>query len=70
MAALLNPHAVPDEPWQNISLDFIGPLSESKGYKIIMVVVDMLTKEVVAIPCLEEISAAGTARLLFKHVVP
>lgn len=68
-AAPLNPHEIPSEPWQNISVDFIDPLSESRGYKMIMVVVDMLTKEVIIEPCSEEISGRGTAELLFKKVV-
>ena len=68
--APLNPHDIPSEPWQNVSVDFIGPLPNLLGYTMVMVVVDMLMKEVVLMPCSHKISGEGTARLLFKHIVP
>lgn len=51
-------------------MDFIGPLPESCGFKMILVIVCMLTKECIFVPCSEEILSEGTARLVFKHVVP
>lgn len=66
--APLNPHTIPEEPWQNVSLDFIGPFPKSRGYDMILAVVDMLTKALVIIPCNQEISAMGTAELFMKHV--
>ena len=41
---LLCPLPVPDAPWRDISVDFVGPLPVSDGYNMIMVVVDWLTK--------------------------
>jgi hypothetical protein len=38
---------VPDHPWQEVSIDFITDLPESKGYMNIMVITDQLTKGVI-----------------------
>ena len=38
------PLSVPDAPWRNILVDFVGPLPASDGYNMIMVVVNQLTK--------------------------
>lgn len=42
----------------------------SMGYDMIMVVVDMFTKECVIIPTTQNIMSEGTARLFFKHILP
>ena len=41
---LHHPLPVPDAPWRDISVDFVGPLPVSDGYNMIVVVVDRLTK--------------------------
>ncbi|TFY79548.1 hypothetical protein EWM64_g4466 [Hericium alpestre] len=38
--APLCPNTIPTEPWQEILVDLIGPLSESEGYNAICVIVD------------------------------
>ena len=48
--SLLHLHDVPSEPWQIISVDLIGELPESQGYKGIRVFVDRFTKQIHAIP--------------------
>lgn len=68
--APLNPHKIPNVPWTNISVDFVGPLPMSLGYDMIMVVIDMFTKECVIIPTTQSIMSEGTAQLFFKNVVP
>ena len=35
---------IPKEPWQEISIDIIGPLPKSNGMDAIMVIVDQFTK--------------------------
>jgi len=35
---------IPQEPWQEISIDIIGPLMKSNGKDTIMVIVDRFTK--------------------------
>ena len=47
----LKPNPVPDAPWQDISMDFMVCLPESKGYDAIWVVVDRLTKLRHVVPC-------------------
>ena len=48
---LLRPLPVPNAPWCDISVDFVGPLPVTDGYNMIMVVVDRLTKMPYYIPC-------------------
>ena len=35
---------IPEEPWQKISINIIGPLQQSKGKNTIVVIVDQFTK--------------------------
>src|SRR6266849_719032 len=48
--APLHPHSIPGEPWEKISVDLIDPLLMSRGYDMIVVVVDWLSKMLVARP--------------------
>ena len=41
----LLPLPVSDQPWQEISMDFVIGLPESKGFDAIWVVVDRLSKQ-------------------------
>ena len=64
---------VPDAPWRDISVDFVGPLPLSDGYNLIMVVVDRLTKMHHYIPCTAKEADRGTsapsmARLFLNYV--
>jgi hypothetical protein len=64
----LHPNAVPEKPWQYISIDLIVKLPESNGYDSIAVIVDRLSKAIRVLPCTEHISAEGIARLYRDHV--
>ena len=56
-------------PFEQVSLDFITNLPESKGFDSIMVVVDHgLTKGVVYTPCNKTIDALGTTQLYINSV--
>ena len=66
--APLQPNAIPKQPWEHITVDFITGLPISQGYDAIMVVVDRFTKYVTAIPTTGEISSMGTAKLFCDHV--
>jgi hypothetical protein len=64
----LHPNAVPEKPWQYISIDLIVKLPESNGYDSIAVIVDCLSKAIRVLPCTEHISAEGIARLYRDHI--
>jgi len=40
----LRPHDIPDQPWESISVDLIGPIPESKGHNAILAVIDRYSK--------------------------
>ena len=64
----LIPNEVPTEQWDVISIDLTGPLPPSRGHNAIMVVVDRLTKYIIAVPCSTNITAEGTAKIYRDHV--
>jgi len=66
--APLQPNKAPTKPWQIVSIDVIGPLPESSGYDAVLVIVDHLTKMVIAVPTNQELSAEGTARILCSRI--
>jgi hypothetical protein len=59
----LRPHDTPTAPWQDISVDLIGPIPESKGYNAILAVIDRFSKMIRLIPCMMELTALGLAEL-------
>ena len=63
--------APPPFPFHTIMLDFCGPFQKThpRGYDLILSVQCMLTKRVRFIPCKTDITARGTADLIFDHVV-
>jgi len=40
----LHPHSIPEECWESISVDLIGPLPESKGCNAILAVIDRFSR--------------------------
>ena len=72
---LLNPNAVPDAPWEIISVDLIGPLPKSKGKNAIMVVVNRFSKMIRLFPVSTKITSQDMAKIfrdeIFKlHGIP
>ncbi|CAK5281960.1 unnamed protein product [Mycena citricolor] len=57
----LHPHAVPNAPWEIISMDQIGPLPVSNGYDAIHVWCDSFTKMIHVEPISTDISSEGVA---------
>lgn len=66
---LLQSIAVPDQPFQVVSMDFIPWLPVSEGFNSILVIVDKLTKYGIFIPVKMEMSSEETARTFFKNVI-
>jgi hypothetical protein len=66
---LLQPLPIPDQPWRDISMDFVTGFPTSRaGNDAILVVVDRFSKERHYIPCKKTCSAEDTAKLMINHV--
>ncbi|KAG9221807.1 hypothetical protein CCMSSC00406_0006750 [Pleurotus cornucopiae] len=58
---------VPDGRFQNITLDFVGPLPEDDGYNYLLTITDRLDADIRLIPCRTDLSAERAASLFFNH---
>ena len=67
-AAPLHPNEIPKEPWEIISVDLIGPLPESKGNDMILVIVDQFTKKSYFLPTTSSITSQGVAVLFQDNI--
>ena len=60
---------IPEEKWQQVSIDFITDLPETpSGVDSIMTVIDKATRMTHVIPCTKTITAAQIAQLSWRHV--
>ena len=66
-AAPLHPLPIAMHPWERISVDFIGPLPESNGFDMIMVIVDYFTKMKIFVPTTTKVTALEAAELFKNH---
>lgn len=64
----LHPLDPPPEPWHTISIDFVGPLPESRGFNHLCHIVDLHSKRIHLIPTHSNIDSIGTAMILRDHV--
>ena len=67
-AGLLQPLAVPDGPWLDISMDFLEGLPRSQQKSVVFVVVDRFTKYVHFIPLAHLYTAAKVTHLFMQYV--
>ena len=70
---LLQPNRAPERSWQEVSIDFIGPLPPSKDennveYENIMVAVDRLTKYAIFVPIPRQFTASYLAKVFLREV--
>lgn len=65
---LLQQVADPTHPWQDIAMDFIVDLPNSRGYTVIWTIVDLFSKQAHFVPCKGLPSAQRLARLFLLHV--
>ncbi|KAJ4770480.1 polyprotein [Rhynchospora pubera] len=68
LPGLLQPLPVPEEAWVSISMDFISGLPRSEGKKVIMVIVDRLTKYAHLATLQHPFSASDVARVFLETV--
>ena len=64
----LQPLPIPSGPWRSISLDFITDLPLSKGYDVILTVVDRFTKMAHFLPCVKTFTSKDTKNLVMEEV--
>ena len=66
---LYTPLPVPSQPWESVSMDFVGglPLSRS-SHDYLYVVVDRFSKMCILMPCKKKVIAEQTTQLFFNNV--
>lgn len=68
-AGLLNPLPIPDCIWEDIAMDFITGLPPVRGYSVIIVVVDRLSKYAHLVPLRTAYTSQSVAEAFFHNIV-
>ena len=65
---ILQPHEVPNGPWQMIGVDLVTGLPPIEGYDAIAVYIDHYSKQVHVIPTHSEVDVEGIADIHYREV--
>lgn len=65
---LLQPLPIPDQAWSIVCMDFVEGLPSSRGYTVIMVIVDKLSKYAHFLPLAHPFTALQVAQLYFDQI--
>jgi hypothetical protein len=65
---VLKPLPIPQQPWQDIAMDFVTGLPPSQGYNAILNVIDRLTGMNHLIPCNDTTGAEELAKLYLQNI--
>jgi len=65
---LLQPLEVPERPWKSIEIDFLCGLPPSKGFTVIMIVVDRFSKMIHLVPFKDIPNATQKAKAFINHI--
>jgi len=65
---LLQPLPIPDQAWSIACMDFVEGLPSSRGYTVIMVIVDKLSKYAHFLPLAHPFTALQVAQLYFDQI--
>jgi hypothetical protein len=66
---LYHPLHVPTQPWESISMDFVGGLPTTrKGHDYLFVVVDRFNKMCILMPCKNTIKGQEATNMFFEQV--
>jgi hypothetical protein len=66
---LYTPRPVPSQPWEIISMEFVGGLSMSMtGHDYLYVVVDRFSNMCIIIPCKKHVTLEQTTQMLYANI--
>ena len=68
-AGLLHSLPIPDQQWQSVRLDFMGPLPKFKGYDYLLVVIDRYMSQVHLLPMTTCTTAKAVVWLFFTEIL-